>query len=259
MPWRRGRAATATRCCSARMTRSASRSSGRAFTAWMMTWACSTRRSPWARASRTWSWVPRSYPSRTTPAAAGRVILVWCASQFAVEVAPSVVADLQLVGVRRDPGPELLDDLGLQPGQLDQRGGGLSGVHGPHRRVHQAVGDAAQLRGRRGHLVAGCGHRCHEPSQPAPTTPRIRVATTGGERCRKPCCGRQVGRLVVVSRLRPGGLRTSTTGSAARRPGGRVDPSPAVPALSACRRPTRADLQEALIALPTLRRFRDRR
>ena len=54
-------------------------------------------------------------------------------------------------------------------------------VHRPHRRVDHTVGDAAQLRGRRGHLVAGCGHRCHAPSQPAPTDARIRAATTGGE------------------------------------------------------------------------------
>ena len=64
----------------------------------------------------------------------------------------------------RDPGTEL-DDLRLEPGQLHQRRRRLVSGHRPHRRVHHTVGDAAHLRGRRGHLVVGCGHRCHGSTQ----------------------------------------------------------------------------------------------
>ena len=62
---------------------------------------------------------------------------------------------------------------------------------------------------------------------------------------------------VVVSRLGAGAPRTSTTGVRGRKAGRRPStPCPAVPVLSACRRPTRADPQAAVIALPTLRGFR---
>jgi len=65
---------------------------------------------------------------------------------------------------------------------------------------------------------------------------------------------------VVVSRLGPGGPRTSTTGvPGGREAGRRRRPAPAVPVLSACRWPNRADPEAVVTALPGLRGFRDRR
>ena len=87
-----------------------------------------------------------------------------CASQFAVDVAPTSWPTWTSSACIGDPGLEL-DHLRLQPGQLHQRRRGLVSGHRPHRHVDHSVGDRAHPRGRRGHLVVGCGHRCHGSTQ----------------------------------------------------------------------------------------------
>ena len=66
------------------------------------------------------------------PVRGGRVVRVRWACQFAVEVAPRAAGDLGPVGMGHQPGLEL-GELGLGGLDVVEGGGGLGGVHRPHR------------------------------------------------------------------------------------------------------------------------------
>ena len=100
----------------------------------------------------------------------------------------------------------------------------LGGGHGPHRRVHHGVRGSAHVRGRCGHLVVGCGHRCHGSSQAGTTDSEgpEKALSTGFKvtnRSRSPTSDRC--RPSGVSRLGAGAPHTSTTGWC-RRPESRA-------------------------------------
>ena len=240
-------AGCATRCSSARMIRSGSRSSGRARTARMITRparAAGHRRRGRPGPGRR---CPGRSRSRTTPEAAPRVCRVRCASQFAVDVAPTSVPTWtsSACAATRASSSTIWD---FKPGELDQGRRRFGGAHGPHGCVDHTVRNRAHVRGRRSHLVVGCGHRGHGSTQALTTDsqrPRSRLSTgvQVTNRSRSSC------RWKVVSRLGPGGPRTSTTG---REAGGGPQPPPAVPGVAACRRPTRTDPKAALIAPSSL-------
>ena len=227
--WRRARRPRRRGARSAWMSRSGSRSAGSSLTARRITCACSGRRSPAARASRTWSWVAEVVAERHAsgarptgsswsgaPASSRSTVAptswpTWSSSACAA------TRDLQL------------DDLRLEPGQLHQRRRGLGSGHRPHRRVHHTVGNGAHLRGRRGHLVVGCGHRCHGSTQAGTTdSQRPETALSTGlqvtNRSRSPAPGRC--RLSGVST----GLAASSTTGHTGKPGSDADPRPPYPA-----------------------------
>ena len=122
--------------------------------------ACSTCSSPAASARRVCSWASRDSASRMVRCAARRVVWVWWASQFAVEVAPAVAGDVDGLGVGQESGFEG-GELGLGGLDLADGGGGLVGVHRPQRQVTD-LGELVAHRGdRTGDPVGVVGGGCH--------------------------------------------------------------------------------------------------
>ena len=154
----------------------------------------------------------------------------------------------------RRPGLQL-HDLGFETGQLDQGRRCFGGAHGPHGCVDHTVRDRAHVRGRRSHLVVGCGHRGHGSTQALTTDsqrPRSRLST-GFQVTNRSRSAALVHTPVGVCgggfearAWRPSHL--NHRGSGGRKAGGGPQP-PARRTRPCClRRPTRTDPQVALIA-----------
>ena len=131
--------------------------------------ACSTWTRPSASAVRVCVAAARApSASRTTPCAARRVVRVAAACQFAVEDA--AVSPGRSIRLAWDSARAFeLGELSLGAQELFDQGGGLGGVHRPHRHPRDLTELIAHASERPGDRVGLVGDRCHGPI-PAPTT-----------------------------------------------------------------------------------------